>query len=103
MLATWRVSHLLAREDGPWGSIAGLRALAGDGFWGKLMDCFKCISLWIAAPLSFFVGGTKLEIFVIWLALSGAAIIVEEYLREPFLVEEEKTNGMLWPEQGSKD
>ena len=89
VLATWRVSHLLAKEDGPWSSIVRLRELAGGGFWGRLMDCFKCLSLWVAAPLSFFVGGAKLEIFVVWLALSGAAIVLEEYLREPFMVEEE--------------
>ena len=103
VLATWRVSHLLAIEDGPWESIARLRALASDSFWGRLMDCFNCLSMWVAAPLSFFVGGTALEIFVVWLALSGAAILLEEYFREPFMIEEEKTDDMLWTQKGSND
>ena len=38
VLATWRITHLLANEDGPAGAIAKIRALLGRGFLGKLMD-----------------------------------------------------------------
>src|SRR5437763_519395 len=51
-LAAWRITHLLAHEDGPGDVIYRLRALGGAGFWGRLLDCFYCLSLWIAAPLS---------------------------------------------------
>ena len=30
-LAVWRLTHLLAEEDGPWGLVARLRGLAGRG------------------------------------------------------------------------
>src|SRR5262245_666034 len=38
VLATWRLTHLLAREDGPAESLARLRAHLGSSLAGKLMD-----------------------------------------------------------------
>ena len=51
-LAAWRITHLLAHEDGPGDVIYRLRTLAGRGFWGRLMDCSYCLSLWVAAPFA---------------------------------------------------
>ena len=56
ILALWRVTHLLNAEDGPWGAVAWLRGRAGDRFWGQLLDCFYCLSLWLAVPFAFLVG-----------------------------------------------
>ncbi|HEU0298995.1 MAG TPA: DUF1360 domain-containing protein [Longimicrobium sp.] len=77
VLATWRVTHLLGREDGPGEILARLRARLGWGFWGRLMDCFYCLSMWVAAPLAFFVARRPAELLVAWLALSGAACLLE--------------------------
>jgi hypothetical protein len=54
-LAVWRVTHLLAQEDGPWDLIVRLRRSLGQGSLGQLMDCFYCLSLWVAAPAAFLV------------------------------------------------
>src|SRR5262249_55012779 len=51
-LAAWRVTHLLAEEDGPADMVVRLRTRAGSGRLGELMDCFYCLSVWVAAPLS---------------------------------------------------
>ena len=51
--------------------------MAGDGFWGTLLDCFYCLSLWIAAPIAWWMGSQWLERCVLWLALSGGAILLE--------------------------
>ena len=40
ILATWRLTHLLNAEDGPWDILARLRRLAGSGLWAELLDCF---------------------------------------------------------------
>ena len=77
VLATWRVTHLLGREDGPGQVLARLRARLGWGFWGRMMDCFHCLSVWVAAPLAFFVARRPAELLVAWLALSGAACLLE--------------------------
>src|SRR4051794_24769807 len=76
-LAVWRVTHLLAREDGPWDVVTRLRRWAGAGFWGQLMDCFHCLSLWIAAPAAFLLAARWQEWPLLWLALSGLACLFE--------------------------
>jgi len=77
-LAAWRITHLLAHEDGPFDVIYRLRALGGAGFWGRLMDCFYCLSLWIAAPLTPFVTTSNAtDAVLVWVALSGAACLLE--------------------------
>jgi hypothetical protein len=77
VLATWRVTHLLANEDGPADIIFKLRRRLGDGLIGSLMDCFNCMSIWIAAPLALFVSTSPLGWAVSWLALSGGACLLE--------------------------
>lgn len=77
VLAVWRVTHLLAREDGPGEVLARLRAWLGWGFWGRLMDCFYCLSVWVAAPFAPFVARGLVEVVVAWLALSGGACLLE--------------------------
>jgi hypothetical protein len=76
-LATWRLTHLLAFEDGPGDVVASLRARAGHGFFGKLMDCFYCLSFWVAVPLAPFVTSAVSEAPLVWVALSAAACLLE--------------------------
>jgi hypothetical protein len=85
VLATWRVTHLLANEDGPAGIIARFRAVLGDSWIGGLMDCFNCLSLWIAAPAAFLLSRRPGPLLLSWLALSGAACLLE-HLREKSVV-----------------
>ena len=77
ILCVWRITHLLQAEDGPSDIVIRLRRLAGNGFWGKLLDCFYCLSLWVALPFAIFLGNTNGERFLLWLALSAAAILLE--------------------------
>jgi hypothetical protein len=76
-LTTWRVAHLLAAEDGPAEVVLRLRVRVGDGTLGQLMDCFNCLSLWVAAPVSLVVARRRRELPLTWLALSGAACLLE--------------------------
>jgi hypothetical protein len=76
-LAVWRVTHLLAEEDGPGRIFARLRAAAGDGIWGSLLGCFYCLSLWVALPFAFGLSAQWSERLIVWLALSGAACLLE--------------------------
>ena len=76
-LAVWRITHLLAEEDGPWNLVLRLRKAVGNGFWGHLMDCFNCISLWVALAFSFSIADGWREGLLLWPALSGAAILLE--------------------------
>ena len=76
-LGTWRVAHLLAEEDGPADLILKLRSKFGTSVLGTLMDCFQCLSLWIAIPFTFIVTGPALAWIPAWLAVSGAACLLE--------------------------
>jgi hypothetical protein len=77
VLFTWRVTHLLTAEDGPWMLLARLRRWAEGGLVGKLLACFYCASMWVAIPLAWWIGEDWPERIVIWPALSGGAILLE--------------------------
>ena len=78
VLAIWRVTHLLAKEDGPWDAIVALRLRLGNGFLGSLMDCFYCLSIWTALPFGIWLGQNWIEKILVWLALSGVAALLEQ-------------------------
>lgn len=82
-LATWRLTHLLANEDGPADMIVRVRIRLGNSFAGSLMDCFHCLSLWVAAPAALYVSRGWVAWFFQWLALSGAACLLQGMQREP--------------------
>ena len=80
VLAVWRVTHLLQAEDGPWNVSVRLRRAAGKGFWGRLLDCFSCLSLWVAAAVALLLAGGTTQAILLWLALSGGAIVLNRLL-----------------------
>ncbi len=98
--AVWRMSHLLAHEDGPGDLALKLRLKLGaawsehslpDGryeagwegidFWSKLICCPLCLSVWLAVPFALWVGSfsfpSLVDAVVTWLAISGAASALE--------------------------
>ena len=76
-LAVWRLSHALWGEDGPWDVFARTRSLAGETFLGRTLDCFYCLSLWLAIPFAFVASSHPLGVIVSWPAISGGAILLE--------------------------
>src|SRR5262249_12396583 len=77
VLAVWRITHLLQAEDGPWDLSLRLHRAAGRGFWGQLLDCFYCLSLWVALPVALLYGPDWRMRVLLWLGLSGGAILLE--------------------------
>jgi hypothetical protein len=77
VLAVWRVTHLLQAEDGPFDLVFRIRKFVGNGFFGSLMDCFYCLSLWVALPVALYLGNTWVDRLLQWLALSAGAIILQ--------------------------
>jgi len=101
-LAAWRLSHLLTQEDGPFDLIVRLRIRLGDA--GRALDCFYCMSLWVAAPLALFVDPALQNWWCIWLALSGAAGLLHRMGQHAVpATTQGDGNGMLWAEAGSAD
>ncbi|AHF17731.1 DUF1360 domain-containing protein [Niabella soli] len=77
-LAVWRLTHLISKEDGPFDIIYRIRKAAGAGFFGSLLDCFYCVSIWVAAPFGLYAGNGWFEKILYWLSLSGAACLLEQ-------------------------
>ena len=96
--AVWRVTHLFNAEDGPANIFLKLRNSVRDSWLRTLFDCFYCLSLWIAVPFAFVISNTVAERILTWLALSGAACLIENWSkkmnenRSPIYWEEEKEN-----------
>ncbi len=84
ILVVWRITHLFYGEDGPGEIFVRLRRAVGEGFWGSLLDCFYCLSVWIALPFACWIGETWKQRLLLWLALSAGAILLERVTtREP--------------------
>lgn len=87
-LAVWRVCHLVSMEDGPWNGLLKLRTgLARLGL-SRLVGCFKCLSIWISLPFALLLTRELPEALVIWLGLSGAAILLERASEDLLVLEE---------------
>ncbi len=78
VLILWRVTHLLSVEEGPFALVRRLRASVGNEFFGGLLDCFYCLSVWLAVPLAVLAGESWLQRLLLWPALSGAACLLEQ-------------------------
>ena len=100
-LATWRLSFLLVREEGPWHIAADLRNAVKSEFMRELLACVKCTSMWVAIPFAFFVGTTFIELVVVWLALAGVAALIDELTRPPFDWQETENDELL--REGTKN
>jgi len=92
VLAVWRLTHLLQAEDGPWNLLFRLRRMAGAGFWGQLLDCFYCLSLWVSLPATLLLAESVREGVLLWLGLSGGAILLERMMARAVVYAEDPVN-----------
>ena len=104
VLAVWRLTHLLNAEDGLWDLVFRLRRWAGTGFWAGLLDCFYCLSLWMAAPLAWLIGDHWIERTLLWPALSAGAILLERLAPDRTAISAhhhpfQENTDVLWQEQ----
>lgn len=82
VLAVWRITHLLAFEDGPFDAMLRLRLALGQGRLGQLMDCFYCLSLFVALPVLALLHALQplpsvWAVLLVWPALSGGAVLLQ--------------------------
>jgi hypothetical protein len=84
VLITWRVTHLLHSEIGPFEVFARIRDLAGISYdefsqpvasseFGKALLCFWCTSLWVGVATALVLKKNPLR----GIAYSGGAILIE--------------------------
>ena len=87
-----------------------IRRRLADGFWGHLIDCFYCLSLWIAVPAAVLVTTAFPDVVVTWLALSGSVCLLERIGEPPLTLdpigpaqEGKDHHGMLRTETGGSE
>jgi hypothetical protein len=92
ILATWRVAHLLAHEDGPLAILVTLRyglgvrytpappyEKYGTSIWSKAIICVWCNSVWIGLIYTImYIIWQPLWLIALPFALSAGAIFLEE-------------------------
>lgn len=75
-LAVYRVSRMVAIEEGPFSLFTKIRSLAPAQTWlQRGLECPICISFWVALPVALWLGGDALT----WLALSGVAVLLTKW------------------------
>lgn len=84
VVVVWRLTHLISAEDGPFDLIIKLRKLLGASFFGKLMDCFYCLSIWIGLLAAWYAGNSAEEIIILCLYYSGSSILLEKITNKNF-------------------
>ncbi len=85
VIVVWRLTHLISAEDGPFDIIIRFRKLLGNSFFGKLMDCFYCLSIWIGLLCACFATCNWKEIGILTLYYSGMAILIEKITNKNFV------------------
>jgi len=93
ILATWRLSSLLADEAGPWDMFSRLRVLAGVRYddvgqpygtnaLARGVMCVWCVSVWVGAgwALLYYVAPGVAFWLALPFALSGGTILIEEMI-----------------------
>lgn len=84
VIVVWRLTHLISAEDGPFDLIFKLRKLCGNSFFGKLMDCFYCLSIWIGILAAIYVTRKWEMVIILTLYYSGASILLEKITNKNF-------------------
>ncbi len=85
VIVVWRLTHLICAEDGPFDLIIKLRKLLGNTFFGKLMDCFYCMSIWFGLAVALYAGDTIIEIITLTIYYSGVSILLEKLTNKKFV------------------
>jgi len=101
ILATWRLTHMVAREDGPADLVSRARTALRNGLWGRMVTCFQCLSVWVAAPAALWITTRPLDAVIVWLAVSGGACLCDRIGQPDVFVQplpesnQGEDNGML--------
>lgn len=83
-LATYRLSRLIADEEGPWSVFSRIRDLTPEqSNLRRGIECIMCVSVWAAIPVTagLVAGGAIPLAFspLWWLALSSVTVLIRKW------------------------
>jgi len=80
ILSVWRLTALICYEAGPFDVLSRFRKLLYHLHLGGLVECFYCMSFWMAAIVVILVYKPGYSSLLLVLAVSGGASIAERFL-----------------------
>lgn len=81
ILATWRISNALLREDGPYQICTKIRSAivnSNNSLLMGLFSCIYCLSFWVGLFTTILIL-SNLIVVLLPFAFSGGAILVNRY------------------------
>lgn len=76
-LAVYRVSRMIADEEGPFSAFTWLRGRFPSNTWiGRGLECILCVSFWVALPFALLLKEDRL---LAWPALSAVTVIIRKW------------------------
>ena len=90
VLAVYRVSYMIANEDGPLDMFVFVREKAGQKNWiGRGLNCVLCISVWLSIipavamvrDIGFFRSSFE-TIILYWFAIAGGVLVIHKYFNK---------------------
>lgn len=85
ILAVYRISYLIAREDGPFDMFVAMRHKIGQHNWiGRGLHCILCIDFWLSLPPAIVLFGyAGIPMIIIgWLGMAGGGLIIYKIFDE---------------------
>ena len=76
-LAVWRVSFLIAQDEGPFSLIEKVRSRIdpNQSSWlGRGVRCVGCVSFWVSLAAALIVQASAWE----WLGMAGGALLIHK-------------------------
>lgn len=78
-LAVYRVSRMIADEEGPFSVFVRLRGLVPPDTWvGRGLECIMCVSFWAAFPAALLIDGLHTWPLT-WMALSSVTVLIRKW------------------------
>lgn len=77
ILAVYRVSYLIAIDEGPFSVIERMRSRIDENqktWLGRGVRCVGCVSFWVALLAMLLTGGSVLD----WLSMAGGALVIHK-------------------------
>ncbi len=86
ILAIYRVSYLIAKEDGPFDVFALIRGKISQENWiGRGLNCVLCLSFWLSLiPALWLFWGRPVNIIAGWFGIAGSVLVLYKVLDEQF-------------------
>ncbi len=84
ILAVYRVSYFIAKEDGPFDLFSEVRGKIGQEGWiGRGLHCVLCISFWLSVlPALWLFWGRPIDIIAGWFGIAGSILVLYKVLDE---------------------